>query len=129
MKLENPENFNVELGQKVLRHLRTHPWQHTQDNWANCIAGWVVRMHDEDMRYLPPGSRTVERRACIRAGGYLGLAEQTLHIDGVSERNWLFSYCLPVIARAKLASCIRQAKRAQRKAAKACRQDDYGLAA
>ena len=48
MKLAHPELFNIELGEKVLTHVITHPTQHNQYfeyqecAQVGCIMGWAA---------------------------------------------------------------------------------------
>lgn len=46
MKLSRPQDFNIELAEKVLGHLKFHPGLHDQQDVNHCLLGWAAQLGD-----------------------------------------------------------------------------------
>lgn len=48
MKLSHPEDFNIDLAEKVLDHIKIHPEAYSQNHHDRCLIGWAGRLEAKE---------------------------------------------------------------------------------
>lgn len=137
IKLSHPEDFNLEAAVPLHRHLWMHAEQYQQRRWGRkshacgtigCVAGWAVMLSDikTQMDYQHLHIAGKQYLGHDTPGDIPGAARKILGLS-LYEADKLFLALLPAfIARLRLGSMIRQAKRYHKGVARAeqARQDE-----
>jgi hypothetical protein len=94
MKLSHPEDFNIDLAEKVLGLIKIHPEVYNQNHHDRCLIGWAGRLEAKE--------RGASRWQRFDGGDALGLTGR--------ERSHIFNMMSPPWAKRRLRNFIRQAQ-------------------